>query len=176
MVDLKAHIRAIPDFPSKGIVFRDVTPLFAHVEAFDAACARLSEAFRAHDVDMIAGIEARGFILGGAIARELEIGFAPVRKQGKLPWRTISADYDLEYGSATLEMHEDALERGARVGVVDDLIATGGTGIAAIDLTRRLGAEAVAFGAVIDLPELGGAQRIAATGVPVSTLIAFEGH
>ncbi len=176
MIDLKEHIRTIPDFPEKGVMFRDVTPLFAHVEAFDAACGRLADAFRAHRVDMIAGIEARGFILGGAIARELGLGFAPARKKGKLPWRTISAEYALEYGTATLEMHEDALEAGARVGVVDDLIATGGTGLAAIELSRRLGAEVVAFGAVIDLPELGGAKRIRDAGAPVTTLIAYEGR
>ncbi|MCI4663347.1 MAG: adenine phosphoribosyltransferase [Neomegalonema sp.] len=175
-VDLKEHVRAIPDFPEPGIIFRDVTPLFSHVEAFDVACARLAETFRTQAVQMVAGVEARGFILGGAIARELGLGFAPVRKKGKLPWRTISADYQLEYGSATLEMHVDAIPPNTRVGIVDDLIATGGTALATIDLIRRLDAEPAAFGAVIDLPELGGADRIAEAGVPVSSLIAYEGH
>lgn len=175
-IDLKDHIRTIPDFPEPGIMFRDVTPLFDSAAAFNAACARLETAMRGHGVNLIAGIEARGFILGGAIARELGVGFMPVRKKGKLPWRTIAADYDLEYGSATLEVHEDATGAGGRVGVIDDLIATGGTGLAAIELVRRLGAEAACFGAVIDLPDLGGARKIAQAGVPVAALIAYEGH
>ena len=175
-MDLKQHIRTIPDFPEPGIMFRDVTPLFGHAAAFEAACARLSAQMKDCGATMIAGIEARGFILGGAVARELEIGFAPVRKKGKLPWKTISADYQLEYGSATLEMHEDAVDPGARVGVIDDLIATGGTGVAAIELIRRLGGEAVHFGAVIDLPDLGGARRIESAGAPVTALIAYTGH
>lgn len=175
-MDLTEKIRTIPDFPKPGIMFRDVTTLFGDAEAFRTAVARLVAAVEPLRPDLIAGIEARGFILGGAMAEKLGVGFAPVRKAGKLPFDAIAEDYDLEYGSATLEMHVDAAAKGARVAIVDDLIATGGTGLAAIALVRRLSADPVAFAAVIDLPDLGGAARIEGAGVPVHALTTFSGH
>lgn len=175
-MDLTEKIRTIPDFPKPGIKFRDVTTLFGDAEAFRTAVARLVAAVEPLRPDLIAGIEARGFILGGAMSEKLGVGFAPVRKAGKLPFDAIAEDYDLEYGSATLEMHVDAAAKGARVAIVDDLIATGGTGLAAIALVRRLSAEPVAFAAVIDLPDLGGAARIEGAGVPVHALTTFSGH
>ncbi len=175
-MDLKSVVRTIPDFPKPGILFRDVTTLFAHADAFAETISRLVDAARPLDPTAIAGVEARGFILGGAMAERLKLGFAPIRKAGKLPWETISEDYELEYGSATLEAHTDAFGASDRVIVVDDLIATGGTALAAIALVRRLGAAPVGFSAVIDLPDLGGKARIEADGVPVTALMAFDGH
>ena len=141
-----------------------------------AAIARLTEPYRTEPIDVVAGIEARGFIIAGAIADRLGCGFVPVRKKGKLPWRTISQDYALEYGTDTLEMHEDALARGKRVLLVDDLIATGGTAKAAVSLIGRLGGQVMGASFIIDLPELGGAQRLRDKGVEVRALMAFEGH
>jgi adenine phosphoribosyltransferase len=175
-MDLKDHIRSIPDFPKPGIVFRDVTTLFGHGPAMTYAVDKLAEAFEPYAPAAIAGVEARGFLLAGALAYRMRIGAVMVRKQGKLPWRTINESYELEYGQAVVELHEDAVSPGDRVAVVDDLIATGGTGAAAISLIRRLGANPVIFGAVIDLPELGGADKIRGTGVPVTALAEFEGH
>lgn len=174
-MDLKAHIRTIPDWPEPGVQFRDVTTLFANGDALAHCVSELADRVRAHRADLVVGIEARGFILGGAVANTLGLGFAPIRKKGKLPWRTVEIGYELEYGQATIEMHVDAVSEGQRVAIVDDLIATGGTGLAAVDLAKRLGGAVVAFAAVIDLPELGGSEKIRAAGAPVETLIAYEG-
>ncbi len=175
-MDLKSLIRTIPDYPKPGIMFRDVTTLMADGQGFKAAIARMTEPYRTEPIDVVAGIEARGFIIAGAIADRLGCGFVPVRKKGKLPWRTISQDYALEYGTDTLEMHEDALARGKRVLLVDDLIATGGTAQAAVALIGRLGGQVMGASFIIDLPELGGAQRLRDKGVEVQALMAFEGH
>jgi adenine phosphoribosyltransferase len=175
-VNLAAHIRTIPDFPRKGINFRDVTTLFGDARAFRRAVDELVQPFAGRKIDKVAGAEARGFILGGAVAHQLSAGFVPLRKKGKLPHKTIGVEYALEYGLDRIEMHHDAVLPGERVMFVDDLIATGGTALAAVDLLRQGGAEVVAAGFVVDLPELGGAERLRAAGVPVSALVAFEGH
>ncbi|MCG9917269.1 MAG: adenine phosphoribosyltransferase [Phenylobacterium sp.] len=175
-MDLRAAIRTIPDYPKPGIQFRDITTLLADARAFRQAVDELVQPFAGLKIDKVAGIEARGFILGGAVAHQLSAGFVPLRKKGKLPHRTRSVEYALEYGSDALEIHLDAFQAGERIMLVDDLIATGGTALAAIDLLRQGGAEIVAAGFVVDLPDLGGAARLAAAGVPVSTLIEFSGH
>ncbi|MCB1501456.1 MAG: adenine phosphoribosyltransferase [Bauldia sp.] len=175
-VDLRSLIRTISDYPKPGIQFRDITTLIADPAGLRAAIDGLVLPFLTAGIDFVAGIEARGFILGGAVAHELGRGFVPIRKKGKLPWRTIGQDYSLEYGVDTIEIHEDAIPAGARVLLVDDLVATGGTAEAAIELIRRSGGEIVAAAFVIDLPELGGARRIAAKDVTVHTLVSFEGH
>jgi len=175
MTDIAALIRAIPDFPHKGIVFRDITTLFADARGFRRAVDEMVQPWAGAKIDAVAGIEARGFILGGAIAHQLSIGFVPVRKKGKLPSATIGMDYELEYGTDRVEIHVDAVEKGARILVVDDLIATGGTATAAIRLLRQAGAEIVGCAFVIDLPELGGARKLAALGIDVHSLVAFEG-
>jgi adenine phosphoribosyltransferase len=175
-MDLRAAIRTIPDYPKPGIQFRDITTLLADARAFRQAVDELVQPFAGLKIDKVAGIEARGFILGGAVAHQLSAGFVPLRKQGKLPHRTRAVAYALEYGSDTLEIHLDAFQAGERIMLVDDLIATGGTALAAIDLLRQGGAEIVAAAFVVDLPDLGGAARLAAAGVPVSTLVEFSGH
>ena len=175
-MDLKGLVRTIPDHPKPGIMFRDVTTLMADAQGFKAAIARIAEPYRTEPIDLVAGIEARGFILAGAIADRLGSGFVPVRKKGKLPWKTIRQEYALEYGTDTVEMHEDALARGKRVLLVDDLIATGGTAMAAIQLIRRLGGEIIGAAFIIDLPELGGAELLKKDGIDVHALMAFEGH
>ena len=175
-MDLKSLVRTIPDYPKPGIMFRDVTTLMADAQGFKAAIGRLAEPYRTEPIDLVAGIEARGFIIAGAIADRLGSGFVPVRKKGKLPWRTISQDYALEYGTDTIEMHEDALARGKRVLLVDDLIATGGTALAAIQLIRRLGGQIVGAAFLIDLPELGGAALLRKDAIDVHALMGFEGH
>jgi adenine phosphoribosyltransferase len=176
MMDLKGLVRTIPDYPKPGIMFRDVTTLMGDAQGFRAAIARLAEPYRTEPVDLVAGIEARGFILAGAIANRLGAGFVPIRKKGKLPWKTVSQEYALEYGTDTVEIHEDALAKGKRVLLVDDLIATGGTAAAGIKLLRRLGAEIVGAAFIIDLPDLGGADLVRKDGIAVHTLMAFEGH
>ena len=175
-MDLKSLVRTIADYPKPGIMFRDVTTLMADAQGFKAAIARLAEPYRTEPVDLVAGIEARGFIIAGAIADRLGTGFVPVRKKGKLPWRTVRQEYALEYGTDTIEMHEDALARGKRVLLVDDLIATGGTALAAANLIRRLGGEIVGTAFIIDLPDLGGAALLKKDGLSVHALMAFEGH
>ena len=175
-MDLKSAIRTIPDYPKPGIMFRDVTTLFSNPRAFRRTIDELVQPYAGKRIDKVAGIEARGFILGGAVAHQLSAGFVPLRKKGKLPHQTIAVDYALEYGIDTIEMHLDAFLPGEKVMLVDDLIATGGTAIAAVDLLRQGGAEVVGAAFVVDLPDLGGAAKLAAMGVPVSSLIAFEGH
>jgi adenine phosphoribosyltransferase len=174
--DLKAVIRSIPDYPKKGIMFRDITTLLGDARAFRRAVDELVQPFAGSKIDQVAGMEARGFILGGAVAHQLSAGFIPIRKKGKLPHQTVSIAYSLEYGVDEMEMHEDAVKRGEKVVLVDDLIATGGTAEGAVKLLRKMGAEIVAACFVIDLPELGGAQKIRDLGVPVRSLVAFEGH
>lgn len=176
MQDLKRLIRTIPDYPKSGIMFRDVTTLLGDAQGFKATVAAMVEPYRTRPVDAVAGIEARGFIVGGAIADRLGCGFVPVRKKGKLPWKTVRQDYTLEYGVDSVEIHADAIEAGERVLVVDDLIATGGTAEAAVELVRRSGGEVVGAAFIIDLPELGGRKRIEAMGVECHVLMEFEGH
>ncbi len=176
MNDLKSLIRTIPDYPKPGIMFRDVTTLLGDGQGFKAAIAQMAEPYRTVPVHAVAGIEARGFILGGAIADRLGCGFIPIRKKGKLPWKTISQDYELEYGTDTLEIHADAIIKGQRILIVDDLIATGGTAEAAAKLITRSGGEIVGAAFIIDLPELGGVARLKASGVESHALLAFEGH
>jgi adenine phosphoribosyltransferase len=174
--DLRAAIRTIPDHPKPGILFRDITTLLGDARAFRRAVDELVHPWAGTKIDKVAGIEARGFILGGAIAHQLSAGFVPIRKKGKLPHNKVSIGYSLEYGIDEMEMHEDAVGPGERVVLVDDLIATGGTAEAAVKLLQQLGADVVVACFVIDLPDLGGAKKIEALGVPVRTLIAFEGH
>ncbi len=174
--DLRGAIRTIPDYPKPGIMFRDITTLLGDARAFRRAVDELVHPYAGTKIDKVAGIEARGFILGGAVAHQLSAGFVPIRKRGKLPHRTVSVAYALEYGSDEIEMHADALVQGERVVLVDDLIATGGTATAAVQLLRSIGAEVTAACFIIDLPDLGGADRLRALGVEVRTLIGFEGH
>jgi adenine phosphoribosyltransferase len=173
---LEDAIRTIPDYPKPGILFRDITTLLGDARAFAEAVDRLAEAFVGLHVDKVAGIEARGFILGGAIAHKLGAGFVPLRKKGKLPHATHAVEYALEYGKDVIEMHVDAIEAGQRVLIIDDLIATGGTALAAVALLGQGGAVIVGAGFVIDLPDLGGAARLRETGVPVTILVEFAGH
>ncbi len=174
-VDIKSLIRTIPDYPKPGIQFRDITTLIADPAGLRATVDGLVVPFLTARIDHVAGIEARGFILGGAVAHELGRGFVPIRKKGKLPARTIGQDYSLEYGVDTIEIHADAIQEGDRVLLIDDLIATGGTAEAAIELIRRSGGDLVAAAFVIDLRDLGGAARLSAKDVEVHTLLEFEG-
>lgn len=160
-IDLRTYVRDIPDFPRPGIVFKDITPLLLDPRASDAAVTRLARFARELDIDFVVAAEARGFILGGALARELHAGFVPARKRGKLPHETVSAEYDLEYGIDALEVHADALAGGARVLIHDDLLATGGTAGALVDLVTRLGAEIVACAFLVELTFLAGRERLA---------------
>ena len=175
-MDLKQFIRTIPDYPKPGIMFRDVTTLMAHAEAFHHAVKLMAATFRDRNIDQVAGIDARGFILGGALAVELGAGFTALRKPGKLPWTTFSETYELEYGTDELHMHTDALSAGDKVLLVDDLIATGGTAEAGLKLLRAAQAEPVAAIFMVDLPELGGAARLRAHEIVVHALMAFKGH
>ena len=170
------YIRTIPDFPHEGILFRDVTTLFQDARGFRLAVDQLLSPYVGARIDRVAGLEARGFILGGAVAHQLSKGFVPVRKKGKLPARTIEQDYVLEYGTATVEIHDDAVEPGEKVLIVDDLLATGGTAEAGIRLIERLGAEVVGCAFVVDLPDLGGRARLEAMGVPVHAICSYSGH
>lgn len=169
-------IRSIPDYPKPGIMFRDITTLLLDAEGLRATIDGLILPFIKADIDLVAGIEARGFILGGAVAHELGKGFVPIRKKGKLPHATLSQEYALEYGVDAIEIHADAIQPGQRVLLVDDLIATGGTAEAAIALIRRSGGTCHAAAFVIDLPALGGADRLRTQNVDVHALMAFGGH
>lgn len=173
---VKDYIRTIPDFPHEGILFRDVTTLFADPRGLRMAIDQMLHPFSGMRIDKVAGLEARGFILGGAIAHQLSVGFVPIRKKGKLPGKTIEQTYTLEYGTATIEVHEDAIKPGERVLIVDDLLATGGTAEAGITLIERLGGEVVACSFIVNLPELGGAELLKARGMNVHVLADYEGH
>jgi len=175
-MDLKAVIRTIPDYPRPGVMFRDITTLLGDAHAFAYTVDQLVRPWLDARIDRVAGIEARGFILGGAVAHGLGAGFVPIRKKGKLPHATVRVAYSLEYGLDEVEMHRDAVHPGERILLIDDLIATGGTAEAAVKLLRQLGAEVLAACFIVDLPELGGARRLEALQVPVRTLVSFEGH
>lgn len=173
---IEDYIRTIPGFPHDGILFRDVTPLFGSAEGLELAVRGLAAATNKAKFDKVAGIEARGFIIGGALAQELGTGFVPVRKKGKLPAATISENYVLEYGAETLEMHDDAVVNGERILLVDDLLATGGTAAAATRLVNRLGGKVVQVGVIIELPDLGGRTVLNSMGLSVATLCTFPGY
>jgi len=175
-MDFSKVVRTIPDYPKRGIMFRDITTLLGNARAFRRAVDEMVQPYAGARIDKVAGIEARGFILGGAVAHQLSIPFVPVRKKGKLPWNTIGEDYELEYGTDRIEIHEDAVSTGEHILVVDDLIATGGTALASIKLIESTGAEVVGASFVIDLPELGGADKLRALGKEVQILVSFEGH
>ncbi len=175
---LKDHIRTVPDWPAPGVQFRDITPLLQEAKVFrvliDAFVHRyMDPALRP---DVVAGLDARGFILGAVVAYELNVGFVPIRKKGKLPFTTVEETYELEYGSATVELHTDAVIPGNRVLLIDDLIATGGTMMAGKKLLEKLGAHVMEGAAIVDLPELGGSDKLRASGLSLFTLIDFNGH
>ena len=176
ITDLKAAVRTIPDYPKPGILFRDITTLLGDARAFRHAVDELARPYAKAGIDKVAGIEARGFILGGAVAHGLAAGFVPIRKKGKLPHETVRIAYSLEYGVDEMEIHADAIGSGQRVLLIDDLIATGGTAVAAVNLLRQIGANVLAACFIIDLPDLGGADKLRALGVDVRTLVSFEGH
>jgi adenine phosphoribosyltransferase len=175
-LDLQSLVRTIPDYPKKGILFRDITTLIEHPEGFRESIERIAGHYRGQGVTHVAGIEARGFIFGAGVAIALGTGFVPIRKKGKLPGETIGQNYALEYGVDTIEIHADVVGAGDKVLLIDDLIATGGTAIAAASLLRRTGASCVDAAFVIDLPDLGGAKKLAAEGLEVFSLMAFGGH
>ncbi len=174
--ELLASIRTISDYPKQGIMFRDITTLLGDARAFRRSVDELVHPYAGSKIDCIAGIEARGFILGGAIAHQLSAGFVPIRKKGKLPHETVRVAYSLEYGVDEMEMHRDAITPGEKVILIDDLIATGGTAEGAVKLLRQMGAEIVAACFVIDLPELGGRKKLEELDVTVRTLVSFDGH
>jgi adenine phosphoribosyltransferase len=174
--ELAASIRSITDYPKPGIIFRDITTLLGDARAFRRAVDALVQNYAGMKIDKIAGMEARGFILGGAVAHQLSAGFVPIRKKGKLPHETVRIAYSLEYGVDEMEMHVDAIKPGEKVILVDDLIATGGTAVGATQLLRQMGAEVVSACFVIDLPDLGGRAKLEALGVDVRTLVEFSGH
>ncbi|MRU16027.1 adenine phosphoribosyltransferase [Roseovarius sp. A21] len=173
---VKDYIRTIVDFPKEGIMFRDVTTLFADPRGFRMAIDQLLHPYAGVRFDKVVGLEARGFILGGAVAHQLSAGFVPIRKKGKLPGAVISEDYQLEYGEAVVEIHDDAIQPGEKILVVDDLLATGGTAEAGIKLIERLGGEIIGCAFVIDLPDLGGRAKLEALGMDVHALCAYEGE
>ena len=176
MLDLKSLIRSIPDYPKPGILFRDITTLIEHPEGFRQSVEQLAQAHRGLGITHVAGIEARGFIFGAGVAIALGVGFVPIRKRGKLPGATIGQNYTLEYGVDTIEIHADVLEAGDKVLLIDDLIATGGTAVAAVKLLRRTGAVVEHAGFVIDLFDVGGAEKLRALGVKIESLVPFPGH
>ncbi|MDE0942734.1 MAG: adenine phosphoribosyltransferase [Alphaproteobacteria bacterium] len=174
-MDLKSLVRTIPNYPKDGIMFRDITTLLEHPAGFRRTVDELVQPFAGSSITRVAGIEARGFILGGAVAHQLSIGFVAVRKKGKLPWQTISVEYELEYGTDEVEIHIDSVEAGDQILIIDDLIATGGTAAASVQLIREVGGEVVGASFIVDLPDLGGRARLEDMGVPVRTLMSFEG-
>ncbi len=175
---LREHIRTVPDWPAPGVQFRDITPLLQDAEVFrvliDAFVSRYKSSD--HRPDLVAGLDARGFIIGAVVAHQLGVGFVPIRKKGKLPFTTVQETYELEYGSATVELHTDAVSKGQRVLLIDDLIATGGTMMAGKRLLENLGGVVVEGAAIVDLPELGGSARLKAAGLPLFTLVDYAGH
>lgn len=175
-MSIKSRIRTVRDFPKKDIMFRDVTSLIADPVGLRLSVDDFVKRYTNVAFDLVVGIDSRGFIFGGALAYTLGKGFVPIRKMGKLPAETVSETYELEYGTDTLEIHKDAIEAGQRVIIIDDLVATGGTAIAAIKLVRKLGGEVVEFAAVVDLPEIGGSRKIKQAGVEIYCQTQFEGH
>jgi adenine phosphoribosyltransferase len=173
--EIRSSIRTIPDYPKPGVMFRDITTLLGNARVFRRVVDELVEPWTTAKVNCVAGIEARGFILGGAVAHQLAAGFVPIRKKGKLPHTTVRVAYSLEYGLDEMEMHRDAVSAGERIIIVDDLIATGGTAEGAVKLLRSIGAEILAACFIIDLPDLGGSRKLEALGVPVRTLVTFQG-
>jgi adenine phosphoribosyltransferase len=173
---IRAHIRTVPDWPEPGVQFRDITPLLSTPRVFRVLIDEFVHRYFDPRPDVIAGLDARGFIIGSVVAYELNLGFVPIRKKGKLPYATVQESYELEYGSATVEMHTDAVKPGDRVVLIDDLIATGGTMMAGRRLLERLGATVVEGAAIVDLPELGGSARLRDSGLPIFTLVDFSGH
>ncbi|MBL6426510.1 MULTISPECIES: adenine phosphoribosyltransferase [Maritimibacter] len=175
MKTVKDYIRTIVDFPHEGIMFRDVTTLFSDPRGFRMCIDQMLNPYAGTRIDKVAGLEARGFIIGGAIAHQLSVGFTPIRKKGKLPGATLSQAYQLEYGEAVMEIHDDAIQPGEKVLLVDDLLATGGTAQAGIQLIEKLGGEIVGCAFIVDLPELGGRAKLEAMGMDVHILCEFEG-
>lgn len=175
---LRDHIRTVPDWPTPGVQFRDITPLLQDAKVFRVLIDAFVHRYMDPDLrpDVVAGMDARGFILGAVVAYELNVGFVPIRKKGKLPFTTVEETYELEYGSATVELHTDAVKPGNRVLLIDDLIATGGTMMAGRKLLERLGAHVMEGAAIVDLPELGGSQKLRDSGLALFTLVDFGGH
>ena len=173
---IRAHIRTVPDWPAPGVQFRDITPLLQNPQVFRVLIDAFVHRYFSPRPDVVAGLDARGFIIGSVVAYELGVSFVPIRKKGKLPFTTVEETYELEYGSATVEIHTDAVKPGDRVVLIDDLIATGGTMMAGRRLLERLGAQVIEGAAIVDLPELGGSQRLRDSGLPLFTLVDFEGH
>jgi adenine phosphoribosyltransferase len=173
---IRSHIRTVPDWPEPGVMFRDITPLLRNPKTLRVLVDLFVHRYMDYRLDVVAGIDARGFILGAIVAYELNLGFVPIRKKGKLPFTTLAEDYELEYGSASVEVHSDACRPGDRVLLIDDLVATGGTMLAGRALIERLGATLVEAAAIVDLPELGGSAKLRAAGVPLHCLVAFEGR
>ena len=175
-MSIKSRIRTIPDYPKPGIQFRDITTLLQDPVGMRLTLEQLGTPYRGARVDKVAGIEARGFILGGALAHQLEAGFVPVRKRGKLPFTTVGQDYELEYGNDRVEVHIDAIHPGEAVLLVDDLVATGGTALAAVELIRKIGGDVIGCACIVDLPDLGGSRRLRDAGVRLHVLCEFEGE
>ncbi len=173
---IQSHIRTVPDWPQPGVMFRDITPLLQDPKLFRVLVDTFVHRYMDAQLDVVAGVDARGFILGAVVAYELNLGFVPIRKKGKLPYLTVAEEYELEYGSATVEIHTDACKPGDRVLLIDDLVATGGTMLAAYNLLHRLGATVVEGAAIVDLPELGGSKLIRDQGLPLFTICDFAGH
>ena len=173
---IKQHIRTVPDWPAPGVQFRDITPLLQDPAVFKVLIGQFVQRYRERRPDVVAGLDARGFIIGSVVAYELGVGFVPIRKKGKLPFTTVEETYELEYGSATVELHTDAVRQGDRVLLVDDLIATGGTMMAGKKLLEKLGGEVIEGAAIVDLPELQGSSRLRDAGLQLFTLVDFAGH
>jgi adenine phosphoribosyltransferase len=173
---IRAHIRTVPDWPAPGVMFRDITPLLSNPRVFRVLIDQFVHRYFDTRPDVIAGLDARGFIIGSVVAYELGVGFVPIRKKGKLPFTTVEETYELEYGSATVEIHTDAVRPGHRVVLIDDLIATGGTMMAGRRLLERLGGVVIEGAAIVDLPELGGSAKLRGSGLALHTLVDFEGH
>jgi adenine phosphoribosyltransferase len=173
---IRSHIRTVPDWPTPGVMFRDITPLLSQPRVFRVLIDQFVHRYFDVRPDVIAGLDARGFIIGSVVAYELNVGFVPIRKKGKLPFTTVEETYELEYGSATVEMHTDAVKPGDRVVLIDDLIATGGTMMAGKKLLERLGAQVIEGAAIVDLPELNGSAKLRASGLALYTLVDFAGH
>jgi adenine phosphoribosyltransferase len=173
---IRAHIRTVPDWPEPGVMFRDITPLLANPRVFRVLIDQFVHRYFSPRPDVVAGLDARGFIIGSVVAYELGVSFVPIRKKGKLPFTTVEETYELEYGSATVEIHTDAVKPGDRVLLIDDLVATGGTMMAGRRLLERLGAQVIEGAAIVDLPELGGSARLRDSGLPLFTLVDFDGH